>query len=363
MTNLRLLPVFALCAGTVAAQRTLVSPAYYAQREAPGSNAFPFGSTTAQFRYLNVHDDLSGNPRTILGFALRRGATTSTTVIAASSVTLDGYMSTAVTSGATVNANFDSNHGTDKQQVFTNRTINFPAAGTGVIPYPFLYQLPLDQPFTFAGAGPLCWEVQITGRSGASSNFHDYVSGTSSNPTMAVSRFGDGCTASGRSGIFALTGASNVDWPNHTGQATATTSLGPASAPAVYVVGASSTSYGGLPLPLLLPGTSGGASGPCYLNTDVLLSIGGTLSSTGAITFRVDVPLRPFLGGVNLFGQAFAVDLAANSLGLVSSNGIDHQIVAPYTAPPGGRVYASGSLGATGTVGANQTLVVQFTTT
>jgi len=352
-----------LAAASVLGQRTVVSPARYADREAPSSNAFPFGSTSQNFRYLNVHDDLAGNPRTILGFALRRGATTSTTVTPAMSVTLDGFMSTAVTTGATVDATFDNNHGGDKAQVLTSRTINFPAAGTGLVPYPFLYQVPLDQPFSFGGSGPLCWEVRITARVNASSTFHDYVAGTSSNPTMAVSRYGAGCMASGASAPFALTGGSSVDWPNHAGQVTATTSAGPPRAPAVYLVGASATSYGGLPLPLLLPGTSGGASGPCYLNTDVLLSIAGALSSSGAATFRVDVPLFPFLSGVDLFGQAFAVDGAANSLGLVSSNGVDHHIVAPYTAPPGGRVYASGSLGATGTRGASQTLVVQFTTT
>lgn len=368
MKSSRLLLAAALAAGSLAAgslraQRTVVSPQAYAQREAPSSNAFPFGSVSTQFRYLNVHDDLAGNPRTILAFALRRGATTSTTTIGASTVTLDGFMSTAATTGATVDVTFDNNHGADKLQVLTNRTISFPAAGTGVIPYPFLYQLPLDVPFTFAGAGGLCWEVRITGRTNATSNFHDYVGGSSTNPTMAVSRYGDGCVATGRSGFFALTGGSSVDWPNRSGQVTATTSLGPANAPAVYVVGGSSTSYGGLPLPLLLPGTTGGPSGPCYLNTDLLTSLGATLSSAGAVTFRVDVPLLPFLGGLNLFGQAFAVDAAANSFGLVGSNGIDHQIVAPYTLPPGGRVYASGSLGATGTLGASQTLVVQFTTT
>lgn len=343
-------------------QRTLVSPAEYATREAPSSNAFPFGSTVQTFRYLNLHDDLAGNPGTILALGLRRGATTTTTITPAMTVTLDGFMSTAVTTGATVDAMFDNNHGVDKAQVLTARTINFPAAATGIIPYPFLYQLPLDQPFAFGGGGPLCWEVQVSARANASSTFHDYVAGTSTNPTMAVSRFGDGCIASGQTAPFALTGASTVDWPNRTGQVNSTASLGPANAPAVYVVGSSATSYGGLPLPLILPGTSGGASGPCFLNTDVLLNVGGTLTGTGGFTFRVPVPLFPFLRGLNLFGQAFAFDVAANSLGLVSSNGINHHIVAPYSNPPGGRIYLSGSLGATGTRGANQTLVVQFTT-
>ncbi len=354
---------FVLLGLPLAAQTDLVSPAAYTNAEAPSSNAFPFGTTTQQYRYLNVHDDLAGTARTILAFAVRRGATTSLTTTPAMSIVVDGFMSTAATTGATVSSTFDSNHGADRAQVLTNRTINFPPAGTGIIPYAFLYQLPLDTPFGFGGAGPLCWELQITSRPSGSSTFHDYVAATSTNPTMAVSRYGDGCTATGRTVAFSLTGASTVTWPSNQGQITSTASEGPASAPAVYLFGSSSTSYGGIPLPLPLPGTTGGASGTCFLNTDLLATVPGALSNTGDFTFRVDVPLFRWLRGLNVFGQAVAVDVAANALGLVSSNGINHHVVAPHGVPPGGRVYASSATIGTGTAGPNQTLVVRFTTT
>jgi hypothetical protein len=340
----------------------VVSPAAYARAEASGSNAFPFGSTAPQFRYLNVHDDLAGVPRSILAFALRRGATTATSVTPAMSIVLDGIMSTATTTGATVSGTFDSNHGPDRTVVINNRTINFPAAGTGVIPYDFVYQVPLDIPFAFGGMGALCWEVQITARPAGASTFHDYVGGAVANPALAISRFGDGCLATGRTTPFGLTGASTQTWSANTGQLTATASDGPGNAPAVYLFGTSATLFGGLPLPFPLPNTSNGNSGVCYLNCDILLSLPGTLASNGSTTFRVDIPLFSWLRGRNLFGQVLGVDLAANALGLVSSNGVNHHIVAPHGAPPGGRVYASGSLGGFGTVGANQTLVVRFAT-
>jgi hypothetical protein len=65
--------------------------------------------------------------------------------------------------------------------------------------------------------------------------------------------------------------------------------------------------------------------------------------------------------GLDVFGQVLAFDAQANPLGLVSSNGVDHHVVAPHGVPPGGRVYRSGSLASTGTAGPNQTLVVRFT--
>src|SRR5690606_35741233 len=165
------------------------SPAAWADVEAPSGNAFPFGSTAQQFRYLNVHDDLAGTARTILGFALRRSGTTSTTVTPPISVVVDLFMSTAATTGATVDATFDNNHGADRTQVVLGKTINFPQAPTGLLPYPFLYTVPLDVPFVFGGGGPLAWEVQISSRPQAASTFHDYVSGAATNPSMVVSRF------------------------------------------------------------------------------------------------------------------------------------------------------------------------------
>ena len=133
---------------------------------------------------------------------------------------------------------------------------------------------------------------------------------------------------------------------------------------ASLVVGTLAHAYGHetgvFPAPLPLPGTAGGASGPCYALADVPYAVPGTLPSTGRLTFRVPVPLRPSFHGVRVYGQAVAIDAAANALGVVTSNGINHQVVAPYGAQPGGRVYRSGSLAATGTVGRGQTFVVQI---
>lgn len=337
----------------LAAQGTIVSPSGWAAIESPGGNAFPFGATSLQ-RYVNVHDDLAGTARVFTAMALRRSGTTSTTVTPATSIVVDGFFSTAVVTGATVDATFDNNHGGDKTQVWTQRTISFPQAPTGLLPYPFLYHLPLDTPFPFGGAGPLCWEVRITARPQSASTFHDYVSGASGDPEMVVSRHGDGCIASGRTDPFALTGASSNDWPNGTGTLSATASNGPANANAAYLFGLAA-----LPVSIPLPFTTGSPSGTCYLHADAPFAIPGTLSSTGGFTFRVPLPLQPQFHGVHLVGQAAAPD-TNNALGWVTSNATDHQVVAPFGAPPGGRVYASSATATTGTLGPGQSLVVQF---
>ncbi len=353
-------PAVLVC-GFAAAQQTVVSPAAWGTVESPSGNAFPFGSASVPYRYLNVHDDMAGHPGLIQAFALRRSGTTSSTVVPAFSVTLDGYMSTAAVTGATILPTFDSDHGPDKAQVLNGRTVSFPAADTGLLPYPFSYVIPLDAPFAFGGTGPLCWEVQITARSGQPSNLiHDFVSGTSSNPSMVASWYGTGCLASGATARFRLTGASNNSWPGGTIQMSATAQNGPANAPVVLLVGLDPTDWNGIPLPFALPGTGAGASGTCYVQAPGTVQLGALLSSSGTFTFHITAPADPMLNGGLLYSQVVALDVNANAFGLVTSSGLNHQIVAPYGAQPGGRVYQAGSLSASGTANPGGTLVVQF---
>lgn len=356
MNTIRLLTASLSLAAAVGAQ-TVVSPAAWANVESPTGNAFPFGSTATPFRYVNIHDDMAGTPRSITGFALRRSATTSTTTIAAHSVTVDGWMSTAATTGATVDATFDNNHSGDKMQVLTGTVLNFPAAGTGVVPYPFLYNIPLDSPFAFAGAGPLCWEVHVLARNPGLSNSHDYIGAAVANPSMVVSRYGDGCIATGRTTAFGATGAGSLNWTTTMmGSANTTLSNGPASAAVVLVTGFQPFVPG-----IQIPGTdSGSPSGTCYMNTDPLIFLGGVLTAAGGVTIQLPLNANPALNGLILFSQAASLDASANNLGLVTSNAVNHQVVAPYGAQPGGRAWSSGNLNATGSVGAGTVLITQF---
>jgi hypothetical protein len=354
--------VLAACLAATVTAQTVVSPVAWTDVESNGGNAFPFGSSSVPYRYLNVHDDMVGRPGSIQSLALRRSGTTSTTVIPAFSVVLDTFLSSASTTGATVDATFANNHGPDLTQVTTNRTVNFPATGTGLLPYPFAYVIPFDTPFAFGGGGPLAWEVQILQRiSQPSALFHDSVSGPSPNPSMVASRYGTGCVATGETDAFGLTGGSANQWTLGQLAMSATTRDGPPNGAALLLVGFDPTQWAGLPLPIQLPNTASGTSGPCYLQAPGIAQLPGNLSNSGSYTFRISTAATPLLNGVLLYSQAVALDLAANPFGIISTNGVNHQIVAPYGAQPGGRVYASSGLGATGIADAGQTLVVQFT--
>jgi hypothetical protein len=339
-------------AATAAAQ-SVVSPAHFTDAEGSTSNSFPFGVATAPFRYANIHDDMAGTARTIRGMTLRRNNTSAAS--AAYTVTLDAWMSTAVTTGTTPDATFDNNHGADKLQVATGRTYNFPASPRQFAPEPFVFDVPFDVPFNFAGTGSLCWEVQVTARSNTTSYFLDASSGQgSTNPAMAVNTFGAGCLATGRTTAMGATGTSTMNWTAGTGTLTVNSTNGPASAPAAMVLGDM------LPVPFLIPGSDLGPSGPCNVYVNPLVVVGGTTSATGASSYQIPFPATPNLNGLRTFEQVASLDASANSFGLVTSAAVNHNVVAPYGPIPGARIYLSGSLGASGTAVANYSLVVRF---
>jgi hypothetical protein len=341
------------------AQTTVVSPAHFTNAEGPSSNSTPFGIPTTPYRYVGIHDDLLGAPGVVLGMAVRRNANT-TTVFPAASVTLSAWVSTAATTAGAPNATFDLNHGTDKQQVINSRTYGFPQSELAFAPSPFVYVIPFEVPFPFGGAAGLCWEVQITSRTNTIAIGHDAVQGGSTNPPLGAAWFGTGCTVTGQSSAMSGVSAGSINWTTGTGTIGLNSFFGPLNAGVLMLVGTNDQSFGGVPLPFLLPGSDLAPSGPCRLYTDVLFAVGGTTSAAGISLITTPVPARTDLHGLRTFCQLLAIDAPANPTGVVLGNAINHNWVAPFAAPPVGRVSAS-SLAATGTVGANAGVIVRFT--
>lgn len=342
-------------APALVAQQYVVSPAHFANANAPSANSFPFGNATAPYRYLQVHDDLSGTPRVFKGLAWRRSGT-SITNVAAHSLTVDAFMSTAVTTGSTPSATFDNNHGTDRAQVITGKMFNWPATGATHVVAPFQFEMALDNAFAFLGTGSVAWELQISAKSGSGTSLNAYGSATgSTNPSAAVVRFGTGCTATGRTAAMTATASASMNWPTNSGTVTVTGANAPADASVLLTLGSNPTTWGSLPLPFLLPGTTS-----CYVYNDVLTTVAGTASTAGGVTFSF--PIKPNAGwhGFILYSQIVAVDPPANALGLVISNTAEHNFIAPYGPSPGARVWLSGSVGPTGSIGANYLLVTRF---
>jgi hypothetical protein len=346
-----------------AAAQSFVSPAHFATVEAPSNSSVPFGYFVGPIRYQQIHDDVP--PRTLTGLAFRHETNGQTR--AAYSLTLDVFVSTAATTAATASTTFATNHGTDRLQVVTNRTLTVPGNDPSQLPSPFTLAIPFDAgvDFPFARGASLCWEVQVTAWSTTAVVLFDAVLVPSIAPPtswLAGTRSGLGCLATGRTAPMTATPANSVvDWNAGTGTFRVNGSQLQSGGVFGWITGTSTTQWNGLPLPSVLPSTLGAPSGACTLYTDLGLLTVATASGSG--TAQLALPFVPTaaLHGTVLCTQVLGLDATANALGLTTSNLVQQQVVQPDPLPGRmARVFAVGSLAATGTLETNGCLVTRF---
>jgi hypothetical protein len=347
-----------LLAGSLCAQ-SLVSPRPFERVEGNTSSSLPFPSSSL-YRYLQVHDDVTGVPRTIRGLSFRRdGGYTS--AIAEQAFVINGWMSTAATTAGAVDTTFAANHGTDKTQVLNNKVINFRRSAFGLpMPADFEFSLVFDTPFLHAGTGGLCWEIVIPSRAATASGSFDAVSGSSANPPMVHQAFGAGCKAGGATSAMGLTTSSTTNWSTGAGQLDFQGSRAPANALALVVLGTSNQSFAGVPLPLAIPGSESNPSGVCNIHSDVILTVVALATGTGSIgPVAQPIPFTTDLAGGTVFSQVWALDPAA-SLGIVTSNAYASHWVPPYTMTPIGRLSSTSIGSLTGSRVNHNGLVTRF---
>lgn len=358
---MRAFPFAAFCLAATAVAQSYVSPPGFAAAEGTGNNLFPFGIPTVPFRYCQVHDDVPA--MVINGLAFRYGSVN--TVFPAHAITLDAWLSTAVTSAATMSTTFAANHGNDRVRVITGRTYNLPASDPFALPGPFVIDLTFDVPFAYAGGAPLCWEVQVTAKTQAVNIAYDMVlavgSSFSSNPQLAVNRVGTGCLASGRSGTNVITAVpgSQVNWAMGSGSLSVSAANLLPSGAVFFTQGFSRTTWNAMALPAVIPGSAGAPSGPCTVYAEVLAATMVVASIVGSASLSATFPASPLLNGLTMYSQVWGLDPAANAMGVTTSNVTMHSVVAPILTMPLGRVFLEGSLGAVGTFGA-EGLVTRF---
>ena len=333
------------------------SPAHFANAEGPLNNVAPFGSSVP-FRYSQIHDDVPA--MVITGMSFRHDYYQFTTLTYPGySLTMNAWMSTAVTGSSGMNTTFDLNHGPDKIQVVTNRTYTLPPSDPSNLPGQFVLDYPFDVPFTFQGSpASLCWEVQITANTATTSIAYDAVQASSltsgANPAMAIGAFGVGCVSSGAQSPMTATATQTMSWSQGVGRMTTSgTDLLP-NGITVFATGADKTTYLGVPLPYTLPGTS------CTVYNDVIVSAIVIADASGAGSNMIQFVPQPAYNGLTFYTQIWGLDPGANPFGLTMSNAAMHHIVAPYTAPiPVSRVFLSG-LGPTGSRNTSYGLVTKF---
>lgn len=355
----RLVTAITLSLGVCSAQ--IVSPPHFANAEGPTYLAGPIGqNSTTGWRHLQVHDDLTGPPRTFNFLSIRRDPV-GTLPYNAFSAQVTLILSHAATTSATVDTTFQNNHGAGMKTVVNNRVINFPSTAAGGAPAGFVYTIPFEQPFNYSGSGSLCWELRTTSFSNYLTTYYfDAVTGASSSPALGIATYGFGCRHSSRQYPMAATGRSSMNWFGGAGTLYVDGSELPDGGPVTVLLGVSKTSLRGAPLPLLLPGSLTAPSGPCLLYTSAEFAIGAVSSNTSA-TLTLAVPATPSLHAVHLFAQYIAIDPRAGHLTNVTlSNGVEYCFVAPFAAALTGSVYATNLFATTGTVQTSYGYVVQL---
>lgn len=350
----------ALAAALPAQQTGVIHPRNFSFAEASSSNPNPFGLTAQLARYLQIHEGLPGTGAPIRALAFRRNS--QDTAFPAYSVELRVIVSVPVTTAAAPDPVFANNHGRIRSVSGTQR-VDFPAtAPSRTLPQPFDYLIPLETPFAMPAA--ICWEVQIASRTNTSLvHFDQTPPGQGDlNPLPSILVYGQGCTARGQNAPFEVGGGVLNDWQ---GTQTAIWSFsatnGPATAPAIATLGFTSATWAGQPLPLLIPGTRGDLSGPCFIHNDIAVTLGGATDSLGTYASPfVNFPLTVGLHGVALHHQVVALDPSSNSFGLVTTGSIARQVVAPFLQPSVSLVGLNGSVADTGVVNVGGGLIVQF---
>jgi hypothetical protein len=322
-----------LLAGSTLAQGQIVVPNHFGPAAGPGNRFAPFN---LQNHWLGIYDELMPAGGLIRGIAFRRESFTAN--YRAFTVTLDAWASTAATNSTTPSTTFATNHGTDLLRVVTARLYNMPAAPNASVPGEFLYDLPFDVPFMHGGAGPLAVETLVSANTIPAFNnpAFDYAAGSDQSPLLAVASYGAGCIGTGSPNALAAAGSSTTIWQSGVGTLIVNGTNGLANSFVMTLVGFSDTDLFGVPLPVLIPGTTS-----CFVRTSISFGVVATTDGAGASSTQIQVPCTPDLHGLRSFSQNWSFDAAANAAGIVTSNGVQHNWVAPYISVPAAIVFQS----------------------
>ena len=329
------------------AQQPLVSPSWFATTPAFESDSRPF---RLPYRWLQVHDDVVGPPRTIGSIAFRRDETVAGQAHPGFAIRCRVWMSHAAVTAETVDAAFLANHGPDRILVRSDaEPVRFPPAGEDPPVPGFDYRIEFDTPFSYDGRGPLCWEIEVINTIGSVEV--DEVLGENPEPFPAPRELSTGCTATGQFRPFRLETAPvlSYGWSGFGLPLSFLARNTPRGLPAVMVLG---VDYA----PRTLPDTPGGRSGPCVLALEPLCTVPFDVDQA----LRVTVPLHPAFHGITLITQLVGADSAANDLGVVTSTAHCRPLTAPHGRLGVGRVSSSDRAAAVGRAFPAWGLVTQF---
>ena len=350
-------PIVCALALVPLAAQGFVSPSHFARTEGNSADASYLSSSRTPVHVLQIHDDVPA--RMIRGIAFRRDGGTNSRAYAASSIIFDLEVSNAATTSASPNANFAANHGSNKVKVSSFSIARMPKSEPGESPAPFLFKLPFQTPFNYNGQGSLCVDITVRSRANAAAFAADVARISSTNPASHSKYWGMGCRYAANRSPAIITGSSAPDWRNQSMTWNYRGSSFPPNTVGTMILGGQTKTVGGIPLPFVLPGTANAPSKACTLYTDALLTIPVLIASNGSFTQTLGFQTQPYFNGGSLFSQVIARAPQANSLGLILSNVVQHNLVAPFTSVPVSSVRATNA-GPVGAVTKNYGLVLEF---
>lgn len=338
---------FLLPAAALLGQTLVVVPDSHGSIDGSSSTNVPFGRSVPT-RVQYVYDgSLFAGPGTITAVAFRLdGGTTAASKV----VDCEFSLSTAPASLVNLSVDFAQNRGTNATVVLPRQLLTLPAQSSGTTPNPFLPAIPLTTAFAYDPAqGPLVLEIVVFGQPPGAYSFD--VTYVCTSAELAVGPAS--CIGSNGLPVTVLSTTPQVIWgrpwvpqlrdamPNTL---------------AVLTLGTfDSAPWGGLLLPQDLQAL--GAPG-CYLSIDMAATFLGVTAADGSATFPFVVPNEPLLLGEWFRFQGGALDLQANTLGLVTSQARKVQVCG---WEPVARLWSNGIASTFGTREIGLSAVVQFT--
>jgi hypothetical protein len=334
-----------LLAAALSAQTYVVSPVGYANQAGNSNNTFPLYYQAG--RYQQVHADLAGTPRVMLGMSLRKSSTTLSSMTART-ISVTVLMCNSSLAAAT--GTFASNYIGTPTTVLPKTSVNCPdwtfSQGT---PEPWSIVIPFTTPFPYPGVNDLLWEFQIDSNTATGGYYADAAS-ASDTLTATLVPLGVGCrvgsntrnmTQSMRIYTTASTKLLNL---------TSSVSAAPPSAPALLIVGPVNPN-------LTIPGLCE----KLFTLPTWQFPMSTNSSGTGTLPL-VSATHDPAWAGLKLYCQTFAPDAGQTGIPLAGSNGTEATLPGFAVPVNVARIYASGSSSATsGTIGRSYGLIVRFT--
>lgn len=304
--------------------RTLVNggvlPKGYANAWGSTANSYPFGVSPMRYMQAHAASELSG-ATTMRGLAFRSGRS-----IPQNANTLDLVIRVGYTrqNPQYLSNTFAANWWGAPSTGFSGK-LNVPAVAAQSNASVFTLKIPFQTPFVYSPTnGHFLWECQNAGQTSTSINYFDAVS-SAWNPASRVYYGGDtnaalGIVTSGFSlvtQILADGGPGAIAQLSNDGVPETNTSF------RLNVTGAAANSIAILWLGARQTNLSVGAVAPgcsVYCSYDILLNAIST-GSTGSGGLSIGIPNNPNLVGMRFYNQWLVLDRAANSLGVVMTNG------------------------------------------